>query len=45
MEEEVKKGIFYQIKEFKKKVIVGPLTKDILYKMLTDVGQYNVKEK
>ena len=45
MEEEVKQGIFNQIKEFEKKVIVGPLTKDMLYKMFMDVAQYKVKDK
>ena len=45
MKEETKQGIFYQIEEFKKKVIIGPLTKDMLYKMFMDVAQYKVKEK
>ena len=45
MEEEVKQGIFYQIKESEKKMIVGPLTKETLYKMLMDVAQYKVKKK
>lgn len=45
MEKGIKEGIFNQIKEFEKKVIVGPLTKDMLYKMFMDVAQYKVKEK